>query len=284
MFCPYCGNPCAEDHKFCFRCGKPLPEVLETASAVIPAKPEALEPAPAAEAVPAAETPDVSSELLSETAAAASLISEYVEITPPTEPAPTASVPQQAPKGRLWPPILALCVMICIGLAAFFLLPKATAPARSCFSVENGVLYFDTTLYTGGEELTVPAAVDGMTVTAISENCFADCDNLTAIILPDTVTVIGDNAFAGCDSLRGIYLPEGLLSIGIGALSNCPALEAVYFPGSLSEIGTGCLDGCNGLRYILYGGTYSQWRRLYDGTFRSGVELHTSDGTFYAQP
>ena len=207
-----------------------------------------------------------------------------VEVAPAEEPEPPTITPPQAPKGRLWPPILALCIMICVGLAAFFLTPKAPEPSRSCFTAENGVLYFDAGLYTGGEELTIPATVNGMTVTAISDSCFADCDGLTTIILPETVTVIGDKAFSGCDSLRGIYFPDGVLSVGAGALAQCPALEAVYFPESLTEIGEGCLDDCSGLQYILYDGTYAQWRELYDGIFQNQVELHTSDGVYRAQP
>lgn len=284
MFCPYCGTPCAENHKFCFRCGKPLPEL--TAETHIPAAP----PIPAAvpEVAPVQttlpETEAVLTELPEQELPAPVADEPVVEntasdaVTAPSEPVP------QPKKGRLWPPLLVLCAMICIGLAAFFLTPKAPEPVKSCFTVESGVLYFDASLYTGGEELTVPATIDGMTVTIISENCFADCDQLTTIILPESVTVIGDKAFAGCDSLRGIYFPEGVLSIGANALAQCPVLEAVYFPGTIVEIGEGCLDDCTSLQFIIYSGTYTQWRELYDGTFQNQVELHTNDGVYRAQP
>lgn len=282
MFCPYCGNPCAETHKYCFRCGKPLPEPIEpepAASTVIP------EESITEQAAPAVETSEAAPELLTETSADNSPLAVYATTEPSAEERdPAEAIPPQTPKGRLWPPILALGLMVFIGLVAYFVFPRQSTQATSCFYVDNGVLYFDDSLYTGSDELTVPAAVDGMTVTAISENCFADCDRLTTIILPETVTVIGDKAFAGCDALRGIYFPEGVLSVGNGALAQCPALEAVYFPETLTEIGDGCLDDCGALQYILFDGTYAQWRELYDGTFRSGVELHTSDGTYYAQP
>lgn len=288
MFCPYCGTSCAENHKFCFRCGKPLPEL--TAEALIPAAP----PIPAA----VSEEGPIQT-VLPETEAVLTELPEPEHPAPPAvEPvlenaatyadaAPAEPAPQPK-KGRLWPPILALCIMICIGLAAFFLLTRTPVsqpePAKSCFTVENGVLYFDASLYTGGAELTVPEEVDGMTVTIISESCFADCDQLTTIILPESVTVIGDKAFSGCDSLRGIYFPEGVLSVGAGALARCPALEAVYFPGTVAEIGEGCLDDCASLQYIIYSGTYAQWRELYDGIFQNRVELHTNDGVYRPQP
>lgn len=283
MFCPYCGNPCAETHKFCFRCGKPLPEIAELPA--VSEEPLPAEPLPE-EVIPApAEEP---AEILTETAEAAAQVSEtaVAEDTAaasaaPEQPVVTAPQPR---KGRLWPPVLALIVMTCIGLAAFFLSPKAPEPVKSCFSIDNGVLYFDYSLYTGSDELTVPETVDGMAVTAISEGCFQDCDRLTTVILPESVTVIGENAFASCDALRGIYIPNGVLSVGAEAFAECPKLEAVCFPASIMEIGDGCLDNCVSLHYIFYDGTYDQWRKLYDGTYRTGVELHTNDGVYYAQP
>ncbi len=283
MFCPYCGNPCAETHKFCFRCGKPLPEL--TTPEPVPEIPATTDLAPE-EFPPADPVCEESPEILPETVEAASqvLADEVPDKLQETVPEEPAVIHPQPKKGRLWPPLVALCLMICAGLAAFFMTPEEPEPVRSCFSVDNGVLYFDYSLYTGSDELTVPDTVDGMVVTGISQNCFADCDRLTTIILPETVTIIGDKAFAGCDNLRGIYIPNGVLSIGAGALSQCPALEAVAFPQSIAEIGEGCLDDCETLQFIFYDGTYAQWRELYDGTYRTGVELHTNDGTYYAQP
>lgn len=274
MFCPYCGNPCADTHKYCFRCGEALPERIDDEAAPVAPVPD--------ENTPESFPPPA---MLPEPEVA---VTDLPEPNPmavpdicPTEPETVTPPPR---KGRLWPPILVLCLMMCVGLAAFFLGPGTPAPAKSCFTVENGILFFDESLYSGSEELTVPEMVDGMAVTGISENCFADCDNLTTIILPKTVTVIGDHAFAGCDALRGIYIPNGVLSIGAGAMAQCPSLEAVYLPGSLSEIGEGCLDDCDGLQYILFDGTYAQWRDLYSGIFQNQVELHTKDGVYRAQP
>ena len=281
MFCPYCGNPCADTHKFCFRCGSALPEL--TAEQAVPEAPVNNEtvPEPAPVSVEHPETAAVATDFPEPVSDPIPAADETVPYILPTEPETVAPPPK---KGRLWPPILALCLMMCVGLVAFFMAPRTPAPAKSCFRVENGVLYFDQTLYTGSEELTVPDTVDGVTVTGISDGCFADCDTLTTIILPETVTIIGDYAFSGCDALRGIYIPHGVLSVGAGALANCPVLEAVYFPGSVTEIGAGCLDDCAGLQYIIFDGTYAQWRNLYSGIFANRVELHTLDGVYYAKP
>lgn len=285
MFCPYCGTPCADTHKFCFRCGKPLPDpaVPETAEEV-PVLSDPIAEGPAA----VAAVPEEATEIPEETAETASPVTEEtVSEAPdciPEEAEQPVQTPPQPKKGRLWPPILALCLMICIGLSAFFLSGGGAAAEKSCFTVDNGVLYFDYSLYTGPDELTVPESVDGVMVTAVSDGCFRDCDRITTVILPETVTVIGNNAFTGCDALRGIYLPEGILSVGAEAFTECPELEAICFPASVMEIGERCLDNCGSLQYIFYDGTYAQWRELYDGTYRTGVELHTNDGVYYAQP
>ena len=42
-------------------------------------------------------------------------------------------------------------------------------------------------------------------VTAIGDNAFTDCVNLTMIMIPDSVTDMGHDAFAGCTSLRDVY-------------------------------------------------------------------------------
>lgn len=286
MYCPYCGNACADTHKFCFRCGKSLPEL--TVPDPTPAESSAEESLPAA--VPPEEPTEIVPE---ESAVEAEAVTEPAESSAetdvPAEPEPetpeTTEPPVPQPKkGRLWPPVLALCLMICVGLAAFFLSGGGITEEKSCFTIEDGVLYFDYSLYTGSDELTVPESVDSMVVTAISDGCFRDCDRLTTVILPETVTVIGSNAFTGCDSLRGVYLPDGVLSVGSEAFKECPALEAVCFPASVMEIGDGCLDDCQALQFIFYDGTYAQWRELYDGKYRTGVQLHTNDGAYYAQP
>lgn len=279
MYCPYCGNHCSEEHKYCFRCGKPLPEVNMADPA-----PEFLE-----EEVLEQTTPEQVD--LPEAPTAVYWEQPYLTVETPLEEeteVPSEFVEESpAPKkGRLWPPLLALLLMICVGLTAYFIVPKNTvqSPQESCFTIEDGILSFNYSLYTGENELVIPDTVEGEVVTGIAAGCFADCDRLTTIILPETVTIIGDNAFAGCDSLRGIYFPDGVTSIGMGALSQCPALEAVYIPSTITRIGSGCFDDCTNLQYIFFDGRYSQWQLLYSGTFSDKAELHTQDGAYRLHP
>lgn len=257
MFCPICGNEAKPGHRFCYKCGNFLPEEFELAP---------LEQAPGEEAAP----------------------TETVEIpVVHTETVPVSAY--QPRKGRLWPAFVVLAVMIALGLTAFFLFPypDTTQPVYSetpWFVIDDGVLYFDDSHYLGNGELTIPEIVDDQTVVAIGENAFADCDDLTTVILPGTITEIHANAFAECDNLRGIYIPESVKVIADKAFYGCDGLEAIYLTEKLEQIGHEAFSQCQKLNYILYNGTYKQWKELYSDPFSGPVELHTKEGTYHIGP
>lgn len=185
--------------------------------------------------------------------------------------------PQQR-KGRLWPPVLILILMFVIGSAVYCLSPRNNASPTPWFSIADGVLYFDQDRYTGGPELEVPATVDAQTVTALADDCFRSCDQLTTVTLPDTLEVIGENCFSDCESLRGIKLPEGLRSIGSGAFFSCGALEAVYVPSTVDAIGPDAFYGCGRLRHLFFGGTTEKWAELYPEKINKICKIYPVDG------
>lgn len=276
MYCPYCGTKCEDIHRFCFHCGQALPVIAEEEQTLeIPnALPETTAPAPEA---PAEELMPVE-----ETAPAEALVPAE-ETTSTEEPAEAIPAPR---KGRLWPPIAALVSMICVGLLVFFLFPFNTASTSETpwFTIEDGKLYFDASVYTGSDELVIPETVDGETVTYIAENAFYNCDFITTVILPDTLTRIGEYAFSDCDNLRGIFIPESVTRISNHAFYDCDALEAIYLSNTLNHLSEDALGQCASLKYIIFDGSYSEWTDLYNGGFITEVELHTSDGTYRSQP
>ena len=60
----------------------------------------------------------------------------------------------------------------------------------------------------------IPEEINGYPVTALGKNCFAQCDAMTEVIIPDTVTDLGDYAFFGCSSLTEITIPASVTAIG----------------------------------------------------------------------
>lgn len=69
----------------------------------------------------------------------------------------------------------------------------------------------------------------------ISENAFANRNDITKVVIENGITKIGTGAFAGCGSLEEITFSKEIKVIGYGAFSGCVALGDVYYYGSHSD-------------------------------------------------
>lgn len=195
------------------------------------------------------------------------------------------NVPPAPKKGSRWVPILAMVVLCAIGIGLFFAIPYNSAPETaptdvSCFSIREGVLYFDSRNY-DGSELIVPDTVDGQRVISLSDGCFENCESLTSVVLPETLESIGKHAFRDCSALRGIEIPASVKRIGIEAFQGCTALEAVCLSDSLEYIGPGAFGECNQLHYIMFLGSHGDWIELYDEFITPYTGVFCDDGSFY---
>ena len=83
--------------------------------------------------------------------------------------------------------------------------------------------------------------------TAIRDNAFYKCTNLSLTSLPNEVTSIGTYAFAGCTSLALTSLPSGITSIGDFAFQNCSKLALTSLPSGLTSVGNYIFYGCQKL-------------------------------------
>ena len=74
-------------------------------------------------------------------------------------------------------------------------------------------------------EITIPETViyngNSYFVTAIDDEAFRNCTQLTNVEIPNSVTSIGDFAFEDCFRLTSLNFPDFLTSIGICAFSFC---------------------------------------------------------------
>lgn len=88
--------------------------------------------------------------------------------------------------------------------------------------------------YTGkGGKLTLPTELDGVKVTAIGSEAFANNADITGVTVPDSIYNIESSAFAGCKNLSSVALPEDStysLYIGSEAFFNCPSLKEITIP------------------------------------------------------
>ena len=91
---------------------------------------------------------------------------------------------------------------------------------------------------------------------------------LRNIVVPSThnglpVTSIGVRAFAECYNITVVVIPEGITEIGMGAFHYLSDLKAVSFPLSLKKIDAGAFRGSTGrLKYIYYPGSKEQWDKI----------------------
>ncbi len=194
----------------------------------------------------------------------------------------TAQVSEK--KGRHWVPILIMVLIFSIGTGLFFALPGDSSAGKSdtpWFRMEDGVLHFSKTHYNGGSELHIPESIDGMPVTALADNCFENCTELTSVILPSSLRAIGENAFRGCTALRGIEIPEGVQLIGKGAFSGCTALESINIQSNIRSIGQGAFSGCEKLLYIFFVGSFRDWNTLYPEFITPFTAVFCTDGSYY---
>ena len=124
-------------------------------------------------------------------------------------------------------------------------------------------------------------------VTAIANEGFKDCANITSITIPNTITSIGYDAFSGCSSLDkavfssiesffgisygndlsnplyyakhfytggteviNLVIPESVTSIADYAFYKCSSLVSVSIPESVTSIGKYAFSGCKGLTEV----------------------------------
>lgn len=126
----------------------------------------------------------------------------------------------------------------------------------------------------------------GSGVTSLEYGIFANCPNLTRIVItgniteipsyfvgwldnssgnphiplrsfdvPESVTNINFCAFYYCENLSGITMHEGLLEIGDYAFHYCESLSTITIPSTVTSIGEYCFRGCTNLTAIYYTGS-----------------------------
>jgi hypothetical protein len=100
------------------------------------------------------------------------------------------------------------------------------------------------------DRLTINSVTIENNVTAIGNNAFSYCENMTSVTMPNSITSIGDSAFLVCTGLPTILIPDQVTTIGDFVFYGCKSLETITIPASVSAIGTLAFDECNSLTAI----------------------------------
>ena len=81
----------------------------------------------------------------------------------------------------------------------------------------------------------------------VGERAFKDCAKLTQLDFFASMKTIGAEAFSGCKALASIVLPEELPSIGAATFKNCAALTEIELPVCVESLGDEAFSGCSSL-------------------------------------
>ena len=81
-------------------------------------------------------------------------------------------------------------------------------------------------------------------INALGFGCFADCEGLKSIKLPDGITSIGGRCFVYCENLQSVKLPSGITSLGTECFYNCSSLTSISLPSGITSLGDDCFGGC----------------------------------------
>ena len=91
------------------------------------------------------------------------------------------------------------------------------------------------------------------TMTRITSNEFAHCENLTGVMTLGTVTEIGQFAFFDCSDLENVYIPFNEVKlIRTYAFQNCTSLNDIYFP-HVESISESAFADCTNIKSIKFG-------------------------------
>ena len=126
-----------------------------------------------------------------------------------------------------------------------------------------------------GSGLKKAQILDGLT--AIPNQAFEQCVDLTSVILASSITNIGHRTFAECYNLQSIHLPTSLIRIGDEAFAST-GLPSIVIPGAVTSIGSMAFAGCNNLTSVYFQGNQpAADRTVFE--FIYGVTGYFADGT-----
>jgi len=118
----------------------------------------------------------------------------------------------------------------------------------SVYTIPSGVTAIGDDAFRGCGNLTSVIIHDK--VKSIGAKAFAGCNRLTSVAIPGSVTRIGDRAFSSCDNLKTVMIEEGVSVIGYAAFEDCEKLTSITIPKSVTLIKTAAFVRCKKLTSV----------------------------------
>lgn len=144
--------------------------------------------------------------------------------------------------------------------------------------IENGVVKgLNDKEYKG--EVEIPGSYEHIPVTAIGAEAFANCGEITKVVLPEELVSIGKFAFFNCKKLKTIVFGYRVSKIERSAFQNCEALETVELQYGIAEIEPWTFAGCKALKRVVIpnGVKHIGHQAFADCSSLSGLDLRSID-------
>ena len=100
-------------------------------------------------------------------------------------------------------------------------------------------------------DIVIPRVYNGLPVTGVTYQAFAECSNIVSVIFPDSITDMGIYMFTNCTSLKKVVFNNNLESIPHLFFWGCTALEDVVIPDSVTSIGMNAFYECKSLKNLV---------------------------------
>ena len=88
-------------------------------------------------------------------------------------------------------------------------------------------------------------------VSRIGKDAFADCEDLTKIVIPENISEIESYAFFGCENLKEVVINSRLVIIQQGAFYKCANLKSVEATDGVVEIFPSAFEDCSSLENVV---------------------------------
>jgi len=124
--------------------------------------------------------------------------------------------------------------------------------------------------------VTIPATINGKTVSYIGHGAFKSLSGLTSVTIENGINSIRSNAFSGCSNLSSVVLPNSLTQIGNNSFANCCKLASVIIPSSVVRVDAHAFGSCEKLTSAtLECNVSSLWTQVFNGCQDANFYLTT---------
>lgn len=148
-------------------------------------------------------------------------------------------------------------------LASVFVVSAVPASAADAAFISGNYAYtihdnnqIEILAYGGtASSVNIPGTLDGLKVTRIGSEAFAENTHIESVSIPGSVKSIGNYAFYRCSNVKSISIPSGVTSIGQGAFRGCLSLRSINLPKGIKSIEPETFHSCSTLTSISIPGT-----------------------------